>query len=340
MATRPDMSTRHNSGKNATSGRLLAGLSPILNGLFVALLVVLTLWVAMAMSGEEQTLVAAVDTATPTSTLPAPTATAAPTQPPVASSPAASPTPTAPPPTLVTGQAVATRCVPGGDWRLYTVQAGDTLPSLARSFRTWDYILIQANCLGTNRTLWVGQQIYVPNVATPVPCGPPPGWVRYMIQPGDTLFSLALRLGISVSDLKAANCLTRDLIVAYTSLWVPRPLPTPTRPAYHPPTATARPSPTILPPGSATVEPSSTPGEGTVTATSSATTEPATATGEVAEPPTSTAEPPTSTAEPPTSTFAPPDTPVPPPDTQVPPTQTSPPPDTPVPPPPTATDAA
>lgn len=64
-------------------------------------------------------------------------------------------------------------------------------------------------------------------VATATPaCGAPASWPTYVVQSGDTLFSLARAVGSTVDDLLFANCLDdADRIVAGTELFVPR-LPT------------------------------------------------------------------------------------------------------------------
>ncbi len=68
---------------------------------------------------------------------------------------------------------------------------------------------------------------------TPTVCAPPGGWVAYTIQPGDTLFRIGLRYGLTVTELERANCLAGDSIKSGQRILVP-PLPTsaaPTRPA-------------------------------------------------------------------------------------------------------------
>ena len=52
-------------------------------------------------------------------------------------------------------------------------------------------------------------------------CGPPEGWVSYIVQPGDTLFGLGLALASSADELISANCLEGDLILAGQELFVP-----------------------------------------------------------------------------------------------------------------------
>ena len=55
-------------------------------------------------------------------------------------------------------------------------------------------------------------------------CGPFPGWILgYVVRPGDTLFRLAMRYRISVSDLVQGNCRTSSVIYPGERLWVPYP---------------------------------------------------------------------------------------------------------------------
>lgn len=175
------------------------------------------------------------------------------------------------PPKLVTATAViATSCpVPPG-WEIYTVQAGDTLLTLARMSQTTTDAIKINNCLGgiTTTSLIPGMLLALPPIpptATPTllptpiptPCGPPWNWVRYMIQYGDTLTSLSQTLNISVYQLMAANCLSSVYIRAGEMLWVPYiPTRVPTATAVPPtaqPTRTKTiPAPTwtVQPPGS------------------------------------------------------------------------------------------
>jgi hypothetical protein len=56
---------------------------------------------------------------------------------------------------------------------------------------------------------------------TPIPCGPPAGWVLYTIRQGDTLLQISRLFRVSVWELKNANCLTGDAIRAGAQVWVP-----------------------------------------------------------------------------------------------------------------------
>lgn len=140
-----------------------------------------------------------------TSTLPPPAGALTPTP-----TPSRSPTP-------------PNNCLPPAGWILVPVQSGDTLQSLAARYNTTVQQLAQANCLLTPN-LVPGYNLYVPPSATitPAPCGPPPGWIAYTIQQGDTLYHLSIIYSTTVADLQRANCLGESQYIrAGARLWVP-----------------------------------------------------------------------------------------------------------------------
>ncbi|MFZ6030877.1 MAG: LysM peptidoglycan-binding domain-containing protein [Chloroflexota bacterium] len=138
--------------------------------------------------------------------------------------------------------AMPTACPPPMGWTSVTVQAGDSLESLAQRYRVTVAELTSANCLLTD-TLLPGAILYVPATQpteTAVSCGPYPGWVFYTVQSGDTLFHISMLFGTTTAELKYANCLVSDTIYVGQKLYVPnRPLVT------IPPTVTPRPSATV-----------------------------------------------------------------------------------------------
>ena len=81
----------------------------------------------------------------------------------------------------------------------YTIQAGDTLFSLAARFNTTVQAIINANPGIDPNRLAIGQRICIP-----VPAPECPGFI-YTIQSGDTLFALAQRYGTTVQAILAAN---------------------------------------------------------------------------------------------------------------------------------------
>ena len=257
-----------------------------LSGLVSALATSLVVLGALSLSLTEG-MVLSAPTSLPEPTLPpvnlTPLAQPATIEP---SPPIATAAPTITIPVLVTPtENLSVFCERPSGWETYVIQAGDTLDSLAAQRGIPVEQLMAGNCLispqvihgtllslpiatstvtvtttktststaTTTRTAAVVQVTTTPGmvIPSPVPCGPFPGWVRYRVQKGDTLFSLSRELNTSVSQLQHANCLgSSTLIRAGDWLWVPK-LPyrtaTPTRTATDlppKPTGTNTPVPT------------------------------------------------------------------------------------------------
>lgn len=209
-------------------------LRPLLWGMVIALASFAFLMGSFSLSLAEGNMVGWTPTSPPTATgeaLTTPGDTPLPPPP--------SPTPSLPPP--------PTNCPPPAGWLPYVVQPGDTLASLAADYQLSSAELGQANCLLTS-SLLPGVVVYVPPVLTPtpVPCGPPTGWVTHVVRPGDTLYQLSQAYGVTVAELRQANCLTSSLIRTGQRLYVP-------------PWATRTPSPTLSGTPTPTVTPSHTP---------------------------------------------------------------------------------
>lgn len=102
----------------------------------------------------------------------------------------------------------------GGPANVYVVQPGDTLSAIARRYNTTVATLAQLNGIVNANSIQVGQRLVVtgatggpvvptaqPNVsptATPVP-------QVYVVQPGDNLYRISLRLNVSLADLIRVN---------------------------------------------------------------------------------------------------------------------------------------
>ncbi len=88
----------------------------------------------------------------------------------------------------------------------YTVQPGDTLFSVARRYGISVDALATANNLPTTAWLYVGQPLVIPGNDTTTPVTTPAtGNQGYIVQPGDTLTTIAIRHGVTVSALASAN---------------------------------------------------------------------------------------------------------------------------------------
>lgn len=96
-------------------------------------------------------------------------------------------------------------CGPGCQGGVYTVQPGDTMFFIARRFNVPLEALILCNPQVPNPSvIFPGQQLCIPGAGAPQ-CGPNCQGGIYIVQPGDTIFSIAARLGVSVDALIACN---------------------------------------------------------------------------------------------------------------------------------------
>ncbi len=92
----------------------------------------------------------------------------------------------------------------GGD--VYVVQTGDTLSSIAARFGLKLSDIAAANNLSNTNLIVVGQRLVLPTgqpAASPT-AGPSASQV-YVVQSGDTLFSIATRFGVKLADVALAN---------------------------------------------------------------------------------------------------------------------------------------
>jgi LysM repeat protein len=85
---------------------------------------------------------------------------------------------------------------------IHVVERGDTLYSLALKFGVPLSDLMASNPSVVPERLEVGSRLCIPNYTGPVFCK---DGVPYVIQKGDTLYSLARRFGISLEDILAVN---------------------------------------------------------------------------------------------------------------------------------------
>ena len=170
-------------------------------------------------------------------------------------------------------------CPPPLGWGQITIQAGDTLDSIAARYRTSKEELRSANCLLID-SLVAGAVLYAPPVATTTAAVCIQGWngwtKSYMVKPGDTFFGIGFNYYTNANQLKTVNCRISDQIYAGEMLWVPNvatrtpaphptPLPVNTVTPYptDPLTETALPFTTTALPFTTTVEPSNPPATAT-----------------------------------------------------------------------------
>ena len=99
----------------------------------------------------------------------------------------------------------------------YVVKQGDTVWSIAKQFKTDPATLLQANGLKTASTLKAGQKLFVPDagtaevkVAKAKADAVRQELVSYQIRPGDSLWNIAKRFGVTPGELRSWNKLAEN----------------------------------------------------------------------------------------------------------------------------------
>lgn len=110
------------------------------------------------------------------------------------------------------GTTTPTEPSPSGETITYTVQKGDSLYSIAQRYGTTSAELISLNNLSSS-LLSIGQQLKIP--------APSSSGVTYVVQNGDSLWTIANKFNVSVNDIKIANGLTGDLLSIGQILQIP-----------------------------------------------------------------------------------------------------------------------
>jgi LysM repeat protein len=100
---------------------------------------------------------------------------------------------------------------------VHVVGWGDTMFSIANRYGTSVNAIVQANNLRNPDFIWVGERLTIPGGSMP---GPLPS-STYTVQSGDTLFSIAMRNGTTVSALMQANGLYNYWIYVGQTLRLP-----------------------------------------------------------------------------------------------------------------------
>lgn len=142
-------------------------------------------------------------------------ATATPTQTPVVIVVTATPVPGQPTQSVSGDEGIVTDGG-GGQLQTYLVRPGDTLSGIARAFNTTVGALVQLNGIANPNRVFAGQTLNIPvagtapvtdassatTSATPTPTPQP---TSYVVQPGDNLYVLSVRFGVSMRALAEAN---------------------------------------------------------------------------------------------------------------------------------------
>ena len=103
----------------------------------------------------------------------------------------------------------------------YVVQKGDCLYWVAKKFHISLRELLDANGFNRNTRLLVGQKIILPGITQDQVEQLSALSSEYIVQKGDCLSTIAKRYGVSVREIKAANGLKNDRIVAGKKLTIP-----------------------------------------------------------------------------------------------------------------------
>lgn len=98
--------------------------------------------------------------------------------------------------------------------QMHTVRQGDTLYKISQAYGVSVNSIRQANGL-TSDQIYPGQTLVIPSSGGSQVGG------SYTVQPGDTLYLIAQRHGVSVSSLKSANGLSSDVIYVGQKLVIP-----------------------------------------------------------------------------------------------------------------------
>lgn len=125
---------------------------------------------------------------------------------------------------------------------VYRVQAGDTLLSLSARYGAAVADIMAANNLASADTIVIDQELLIPIGGLSVPAT---GSFIHRVEPGDTLFGLAMRYGVTVADIMALNRLaSADALAIGQDLRIPTTgasSPAAEAPTPQPPAETATP---------------------------------------------------------------------------------------------------
>ncbi len=112
----------------------------------------------------------------------------------------------------------------------YVIQSGDTLSAIALRFGVAPIQIMEANNLLDPNTLTVGAEIIIPNYQPPAETGTAGTGgqaaqgepVIHVVQPGEGLYEIAVKYGVSAAEIAAVNNITnRNLLRVGQELIIP-----------------------------------------------------------------------------------------------------------------------
>ncbi len=110
---------------------------------------------------------------------------------------------------------------PSGGPTIHIVQPGENLFRISLRYGTTVDAIAKANNIVNPWFIYVGQELKIPAGGGGMP-SPGPGGKTYVVQPGDTLYSIAVRHNTTVQALVVANNLSNpNLIYVGQTLKVP-----------------------------------------------------------------------------------------------------------------------
>ena len=99
----------------------------------------------------------------------------------------------------------------------YTVKSGDTLSSIALAYDTTVAELVSLNDLSNPNYIYVGETLLIPSSSTPSTSSSTSShsttYTTYIVQSGDTLYSIALQYNTTVARLVSLNDLTNPNLI-------------------------------------------------------------------------------------------------------------------------------
>ena len=113
-------------------------------------------------------------------------------------------------------QPTATPATNASGQQVHTVQPGETLLSISRLYSVSTEEIAAANNLANVNQLDVGQVLIIPVPGSTVPGATTPpttGEQVHVVQPGENLFRIALRYGLTVNELAAYNGIANPALI-------------------------------------------------------------------------------------------------------------------------------